>query len=120
MAKRKEDQPEVFYVGVSQPTEMRRNVLEAMKDTILVLKTYERISQKRTAKVEKILKLKTVVGEIDLLLNAVKRRLPKTRVRAQTAEDQTPRAKTRTVPRLGEIERLEQELGSIEEKLGKL
>ncbi len=123
MAKRKEEQPEVFYVGISEPKEMRRNLLESLKGTILILQTYERISKKRREKVEKILLLKNVLSDIDSLLNAVKRRLPKTRVRTTTAESDASPSSTRSrrvYPKVGEIERLEQELTTIEDKLGKL
>src|SRR3989338_1090778 len=70
MAKKNEAaSEEVFYVGLSNPQEMRRNVLESMKDTILVLKTYDHLSKKRAEKVEKIIALKQVLGDIDALLS---------------------------------------------------
>ena len=126
MAKKNEEaSEEVFYVGLSNPQEMRRNVLESMKDTILVLKTYDHLSKKRAEKVEKIIALKQVLGDIDALLSKVRRRLPKTRLRTNTAEvgeasQSKGRATSTSRSALDEVGKLEAELAAIEDKLGKL
>ncbi len=51
MAKKKEkEEKEVFYVGVTDPAELRKDILESIKDIITVLKTYENFKSVREEK----------------------------------------------------------------------
>ncbi|MBW3013377.1 hypothetical protein KY325_04240 [Candidatus Woesearchaeota archaeon] len=128
MAKKKEkEEKEVFYVGVTDPAELRRDVLESIKDIITILKTYENFKSVREEKAKQTLKLKDLVAQITLLINKLKRELPKTRIRAKPekeikAIERKEEVKMVQVPRkkMSEIEKLEAELTDIEKKLSLL
>ena len=118
MAKRKEEKEEVFYVGLSNSREMRRDILESMKESIIILRTSDRMKSKRAEKVEKILELKKVISDIDSLIGRIKRRLPKARSRLAVAE--LPSKPVKETPKKSDIEKLEEDLAAIEDKLGRL
>ena len=120
MAKKKKDEQEVFYVGIREPREVRKDLLESLKEVLEVMRSYESIKSIRTKKVELFVKLKEIMRQIDLSMNKLKRELPETRLRAKTTQ---PVSKSAPVerPKYGsEVERLERELDDIESKLSKL
>jgi len=120
---KKEQGKEIFYVGLKDPTEVRRNLLESSKEIVVFLKTYENFKRIRILKVQEINKLKLLIQEASRLINKLRRDLPKTRLR-EKSEATVKKGGTRRVsipPRtktgMGEVEKLESELAAIEEKL---
>ncbi|MBW2986943.1 hypothetical protein KY336_00180 [Candidatus Woesearchaeota archaeon] len=125
MAKKKEKkEKEVFYVGVSDPAELRKDVLESIKDIIVIMKTYENFKAIRVAKAKQVAHLKEIIAQIMLLNNKLKRELPKTRIRAKPEKEIKAfemKKIEKKVPvhkkKMSEIEKLETELADIEKKL---
>jgi len=70
MAKKKEE--EVFFIGIREPREVRKDLLESLKDSIEILKAYEDFKNVRIRKVELLTKLKEVMRQIDLTMNKLK------------------------------------------------
>jgi hypothetical protein len=125
MAKQKvPDKKEIFYVGVTDPTEVRRNLLESTRDIVIFLRTYENFKRIRAEKVREIEKLKLQIQEITRILNKLRRDLPKTRLR-EKAEEIVEKGGRKPVVKISQprktegsdVDRLEQELNAIEEKL---
>lgn len=118
-----------FYVGVRDPVEVRKSILETSKAVIHDLQSYERLLETRGKKREALSRLKKKVDEINALLEQLRKVLPEVRV-----ESEKPAAmpKLRTAPvkhRIQivarpkpktEIEKLNDELKDIESKLGSL
>jgi len=123
MVKKKQNQAkEIFYVGLRDPTEVRRNLLESSKDIVVFLKTYENFKQVRIQKIEEINKLKGQIQQIAKLINKLRRELPKTRLREKSEEAvrQGGVRKISIPPRKqasSDVEKLQSELSAIEEKL---
>jgi uncharacterized protein YfkK (UPF0435 family) len=118
----KPEKKEIFYVGLKDPTEVRRNLLEASRDIVVFLKTYENFKRVRVQKIQEIEKLKLSIQEVTRILNKLRRELPKTRLREKPEEVIKKGGKRKImVPRKAtaenEIERLESELSAIESKL---
>lgn len=119
--KKDSEDKEIFYVGIKDPTEIRRNLLESTKDVVTFLKSYENFKKVRAEKVEEISKLKATIEDITRLINKLNRELPRTRLRAEPQ----PEKKAKTVrrapvpkkPRLSDVEKLGKELEEIENKL---
>jgi hypothetical protein len=122
-----------FYIGVQNPDNMRRNILESSKDIIGILKQYQRIKQIREDKREAIDELNSAVKSIKSGLGKFKRILPIVQLRERPIEvrfegvetegmitEEPP--KERSVPKkvLSEIEKLEAELRNVEGKLANI
>ena len=122
MAKEKEVSEDIYYVGVSDPVELRRTLLESSKIIISFLKRYEDIKNLRTKKAEAVIQLNNQVEDIRKLVARVRRDLPKTKLRQDSVEEKKV-AKPKTLKaKIGraEIEKLEEELSDIENKLKSL
>lgn len=76
------DNQNVFYVNINEPVEVHRAVLESTKQILGNLKRYEYFKKIRTYKLEYLMQLKHVMGEINLLVNRLSREMPKTGLRA--------------------------------------
>ena len=136
-SKQKKEKKEVFFVGVKEPVEMRRNILEASREMVLLLQMYEKFKTVREEKRRNIDKLRGMIREIALLASRLKKHLPKTDLRAMPIQEIVRKPKkveykteesVREVKKeervlskeLTEIEKLEAELASIEMKLNNL
>ena len=133
MAEQKEDN--VFFVGVKYPIELRRNILESLKDVVDNLHKFESFKAVREAKAREMENLNSTVKEIDRLLSKLKSALPKTNLRIQMhakdlamqkKEEKKKKALTQKKKEVvreekkkesTELERLEKELDIIESKL---
>ncbi len=115
---------EEYFVGISEPIEIRRGILESAKKMIHMLQKYERFKTMRHRKIEHINKLNETIKEINLLISKLKAELPKPqktiRTIRKTDEDdgteEMPVKKKSAKPK-SELERLEAELGKVEEQL---
>jgi TolA-binding protein len=140
---------DVLYVGLSDPIELRRTILEATKDAVEMLQKYEKFRAVREEKVATINQLQEQLREIAKLVAKLKAEMPKVDIRiklhseqemiererkaAKEAEKQKKQKEkkyktTLKIPikgvskksELGELEKLEAELTNIEQKLGKI
>lgn len=125
MAKKKQvaEKEDPLYVGISNPSNIRRNVLESSKDLLGVLKQMEKIKEIRAEKRKNIDALQTAIREIKSLLLKVKKRLPSVSNKVQMPEAPVklavPTPKPTKKKEKTEIEKLESELAYIESKLRK-
>lgn len=83
MAKKVVKEEDVFFVGVEDPIELRRSILESSKDLLQYLQRFEKFKEVRMEKQEQLLKLSAVGEEIRKLVRKLKAELPKTRIRAR-------------------------------------
>ena len=142
MAKKQEEKEEVFYVGVKDPIEIRRSLLESSKEIVQYLQRAERFKATRTEKAEQIAKLKQTMREITSLTRKLKTALPKTQIRARLHKHEEEVLKEELIEKnieaakekdkveeeeikekpagMSELEKLETELGEIESRLTKM
>jgi hypothetical protein len=124
-----------FFVRVTEPNEVRKNLLEGSKSIIQNLKSYQKILAIREKKLSAMNNLKTDVKEIKLLVDKLRDLLPyeimtelekdkpkkkkgkKTTKNKNVKEKVAPKKK---VVKPSEATRLESALSSIEEKLNRL
>ncbi len=117
----KENQKEVFYVGLNDSKEVRKNVLESTRDLIQIIKDQDNLKQMRVQKAVLIEELKNQMAQIDNLMIKLKRALPSSREKEQTTPSISDKKKLSllSVPRkIKDIDKLEAELADIEAKLG--
>lgn len=134
----KEQSNDLFFVQVKEPNEVRRNILETLKEIVEVLQRFEKFKHIRHEKLENIQKLKGLLKDANKMLGNLKLKLPQTNLRA-TAVRETPRQskkihhlknkkgkpaeeKSEKAPKreTTELEKLESELSAIESKLKSL
>ena len=116
---------ESFFVGINEPVETRRSLLESSKRVVQLLKRYETFRYLRKSKIDYINSLKKKISEIRRLNSKLKSLMPKTKIRIP-AEDMPKTTQVKDdAPKeqhhhLSEVEKLDRELSAIEEKLTEL
>jgi hypothetical protein len=112
---------EPLFVGVENPTNVRRSVLESAKEVVSMLRRMEELKKIRLQKIELMEHMNTDLRSIKILVGKLKRKLPTqvardhTHVPAKTEKSvasKEPIRKSRT-----ELEMLEDEIAAIEGKL---
>lgn len=111
-----------LYVGISDPKEIRRYVLESSKSMLSVLKGYEEIKSIREEKLAVQGEYDQTMKQIMLLCNRLKKEFPEmaARVPSEAMIAPAPRhvhKKTQRRIGLNGIDKLEDEMKAIEEKL---
>jgi len=107
---------DIYYVGVTDPVELRRSILENSKSIIGFLKKYEDLKALRSKKTVMMIQLKDEVDDIRKLVARVKRDLPKSKLRQAEAMAKVKKP----VAAKFDLDDLEDELGDIENKLNRL
>lgn len=149
MPKKQKEKEELFYVGIQDPVEIRKTVLESSKEIIQYLQRYERFREVRSEKSMQMKKLREEMAEIHSLVKKLKTALPKTKLRTrlhkheeeiakiaavkeskESAVKKSPQKKQETVkepaadkaekPKQTELDKLEEELSQIEGRLTNL
>jgi len=134
---------DIFFVGVKDPVEIRRSILESLKGTVEDLQRFEKFKAIRDEKAAATIVLKSQVRELIRMTNKLRAEIPKGDLRVKLgaehaaieAERQKKEKKKAAVKKveakpvekvevkpkeLSELEKLEAELSSIESKLGKM
>jgi len=117
-----------FYVGIPNPIDVRRNILETSKEIIQVLKRYESFHHIKEAKKAEMNKFRAMVNDINQMMLRLKTSLPPVRIEDLPRKEPTEttvkplsvkriRAAPESAAPSSELDRLEQELGKIEDKI---
>ncbi|MAG91512.1 hypothetical protein CMO83_02450 [Candidatus Woesearchaeota archaeon] len=117
----KKQDGELFFVEIKEPAEVRRNILESLRNILEMLKEFEKFKHIRHEKSEKIQKLRGLVRGTNKMMGRLRVSLPQTSLRGVVVKQvQRPKKavhKPKAPKKHTELERLEAELGSIESKL---
>ena len=129
----KNKREDILFVEVNEPEEVRRCVLESLKDIVESLQRFEKFKDIREDKIENINKLGQIVKETGKLVSDLKNSLPGAKIRAiklsrhELPEKKKPAARKNTAVAeekkekpLTELQKLESELSEIESKLNSL
>lgn len=128
-----EKEEEILFVEVREPSEVRRNILESLKNIVEALQRFEKFKHLRREKINRINKLSNELKGMNRTLSDLKNAIPETKLReikikSVLKEEKEGKPKKKKHSRrhkdaeekqrpLTEVERLESELGAIEEKL---
>ena len=119
---------DILFVEVHQSDEVRRNILESLKDIVENLQRFEKFKETRKEKIENINKLGKIIKDINKIIPNLKNSLPETKIRAVSKskasarkkvivkEKRSPEEVAKRKP-VTELQKLESELGDIESKL---
>jgi len=116
---------ELFFVGIKDPIELRKDLLTGSKDLIDSLRRYEQYKDFKRQKLDYIMELKRVFDELLVLNKKVRGKLPRTPLKSiKVPLKETPTTKTIKGKKVkiapAKIDLLEQELANIEKRLGSL
>tara|TARA_Y100000310_G_scaffold50736_2_gene46793 strand:- start:639 stop:995 length:357 start_codon:yes stop_codon:yes gene_type:complete len=114
---------EPFFVGVKNPTELRRDLLGTSKDIIISLKKYEEIMEMRNNKIRLSIDLHNKNKEIKMLAAQLADVIPKTKLKAELGHTHAAvRSEIKHIreDNVTELDKLEKELASIDKKIGTL
>jgi len=129
MNKKEED---VFYIGVKDPSSVRKTMLESSRSIVESLQRYEKFKIIREQKEAEILRFKEDIREVNKTITKLRVLLPKTKlkealpkkekkVKAKKIEKKLiPKLETRKEIKPSELQKLEGELADIESKLARL
>jgi hypothetical protein len=113
----------VFYAGIHNPVEIRRDLLLAQKDILDSLKKHEHLRSLRAEKDMMMSEFRKRLGALKLITNKLRSVLPAHAIRAPAPEQ--PRvvsapARKEVKERKSKLQLLEDELSRIESKLSSL
>lgn len=115
---------ELFFVQIREPSEVRRSILEILKEILEMLQRFEKFRHIRHDKLIRIQKLRVLMKDTNKLMGELKAKLPQTSLKgavAKEAKQSKKPAKKKEEPHSkkekSELERLESELSAIESKL---
>tara|TARA_Y100000034_G_scaffold61196_2_gene74303 strand:- start:13626 stop:14048 length:423 start_codon:yes stop_codon:yes gene_type:complete len=118
---------ELFYVGVRNSVDVRRNILESTKEFVQVLQMYSNFIKLRGDISDKVEKLQKDIKKIKALNSRLKRLMPDTGLRAGLVKKKKPKKekqekthKKKHAKPVSELDQLESELNMIESKLNKI
>ncbi len=118
-----------FYIGIENPGNVRKGILEASKELIQILQRYEKLKAIRAEKYAQTARLKAIYDDVIAMLSDVKAELPAMDVKVLPKHPEkkyskgiliaSPAIQDKPVIKksMTGIEKLEQELNEIEEKL---
>lgn len=112
---------EEYFVGIYDPLDVRRNVLESSKEIIKSLQAFDNIEKIREEKLKMYKEMRRIMAELDLIVSKLKSRLPKSYIRKPTSALALKKPASAPVGVAqkfsSELERLEQALRSVEREL---
>ena len=118
---------ELFYVGIRDPVELRKELLTSSKELIDALRRYEQYKDIKEQKLQFTIELKRVFDELLVLNKKLRGKLPRVPIKTPTvtrAEETQTTKKTSSKSTIkytkSKIDVLEDELAKIEERLGSL
>lgn len=65
-----------FYVGIVNPKEVRKNLLESSKIFVQALQRYEKVKEIKEEKQKKIVELKGIIADISFTITELRTHLP--------------------------------------------
>ena len=121
------EEEKTFFVRIGEPNMVRKELLNSSKDIISVLKNYDQINAVRSQKIEKVMELKKVLIEIKRLSSILKEKFPTEKIKKPAVAKTKPKKKAKKTvvkqappKKEGKIQKLEEELSEIEQRLNNM
>ena len=78
---KEQQKEELFFVQIQEPNEVKRSILESLRDIVESLHRFERFKSARDGKLAIINRLRAQVREINKLISRLKELLPEAKLR---------------------------------------
>ena len=119
-----------YFMRISTPSDIRRQILENSKSVIETMRRFEKIKDLRAERYNSIIKLKHLMSELSEIVSRLRSSLPQPKTtpfikrrftrKAKAAVVAKPAAPAKTPKPKSDLDKLETELSEIESKLSKL
>ena len=121
MAKKRKtkEREDPLFIGLSEPTSIRRNVLESSKGLLILLRRMERIKEIREHKLSCAEDLRSIMKEVKFSFGVVKKHLPAVDIPKEPVGVKVQSAKfsQKFTEKSSELSKLEAEIAFIESKM---
>lgn len=77
-----------FYIGLHEPADLRREILESSKMMIHILQSQRKVDALRSEKEIAINDFRRIVKEINLMVSKIRKRLPRSKLRVLSKDEQ--------------------------------
>lgn len=124
---------DIYHIGIHEPDDIRRTLLESSRNVIFSLQRFEKLKLLRVEKTTKMVDLNNQIDELVKLIGFLKKELPKIKTKTVSDADKVPDVieplkmpkfkkidKFQTMSNINDLDRLENELLEVEERLNKL
>ena len=114
---------QAYFVGVGNPDELRKNILNSSRTVITSLKRYEAYRDMNTLTVGLLGDLKQTIAEICVLNSRLKRVMPRTKILSRSSRPEIVKEVKKMEPvyrETSKLDTLQDELARIEKKLSEL
>ena len=102
-----------FFVGIYNPRDVKRSVLESSKQILDSMQSNPNLKKIRAEKIKYYEKMTKVMYELDLLISRLQKRFPKSKLRKSYPK----KAQTGSQP---EMTKLEEQLNKVEKEFSSL
>jgi hypothetical protein len=135
-SKMEKEDKDIFFVEIKGSHDVRRNVLESLKDIVENLQRFEHFKNIREEKVKRINRLRVLIKDLHKLVSDLKHPLPESKLKvlkqrkSGVSKTKKPKTVKKAIPQEAqkpqkkkansELEKLESELSQIESKLSSL
>lgn len=134
----KQESEDPYFIGLDNPIELRKNILEPTREVIQFLQSYEEFKKLKEEKTNSIIRLKDDLRLIKASVNRLRKLLPKSKIKVEKEQKKAKeiqkkelvekssfepivsKVKTISPKHTSELNTLEKELGEIESQLGNL
>lgn len=123
---------DIFFVEVHKPEEVKRGILESLKEIVESLQRFEKFKELRKNKIARVTHLGKIVKELNKIIPNLKNALPEAKIRAVGNEKHKAHGRRKAITAkknddaeakkkpITELQKLESELNEIESKLSSL
>jgi hypothetical protein len=111
---------EKLFVGIYEPVDVRRNLLEASREVVGSLQSYEKLGVLRANKLRNFEEMRKIMQELDLLVTKLKTKLPKSQLRKALGNVKPQKTRERLLPKNVDMQKLESEIRNIEREFSKI
>ena len=80
--------PNVFFVGIHDTKDLKKAIIESTRDTVVFMQKYETILKIRKEKNESIDNLKRLVKEINKMVSSLKTKLPESEIHRKLGSEE--------------------------------
>jgi hypothetical protein len=111
---------EDYFIGVYEPLDVRRNLLESSKQVVKSLECHEKIERIRHEKIKNLKEMDSIMSELGILSSKLRQRMPKANFRKTNLEkkEDTQDGHIQTGTKFSkELKNLEVQLKDIEKEL---
>ena len=107
-----------FFVGIYNPKDVKRNVLESSRQILDSLQSNVKLKKIRYEKIKYYEQMNKVMNELDLLISRLQKKLPKSKIRKSYSRETENTASQPGMTKVEEqLSKIEKEFSNLNKKI---